>query len=251
MRMPMWFFEFGQFIGSAALTAVFFGLCSLALFPATCLIHYAYTQGGPLVAVAAVPFAYLLWGTTLCLEVVFAKRFVFFYKARPGKFPFVSWATVSWAAIGYAVLCVHTLFIQFFRSTPFMNLWLTLLGAKIGRRVNVQTTFITDWDLITIEDDAILGGDCSVVAHMLEGEAIVLAPVVIKKKALVGQAASILPGVTIGEGAMIGARSLVPKFKNCEDGSVYAGIPVQFLKKRSEIKAIEEMRREEEDAAAL
>lgn len=250
MRMPMWFFEFGLFAGSAVLTVVFFGLCSIALFPAACLVHYAFVQGGPLIAVAAVPFAYLLWGTTLCLEVVFAKRFVFFYKARPGKFPFVSWATVSWSAIGYGVLCVHTLFMQFFRSTPFMNLWLTLLGAKIGRRVNVQTTFITDWDLITIEDDAILGGDCSVVAHLVEGETIVHAPVVIKKKALVGQAASILPGVTIGERAIIGARSLVPKFKQIEDESVYAGIPVQFLKKRNELKSAEELGREKSGASA-
>ena len=238
MRMPMWIFEFGQFIGAVALSAVFFGMCGLALFPPACMIHYVYGLGGPLLAVMALPFGYLLWGTTLCLEVVFAKRFVFFYKARPGKFPFVSWPTVSWAAIGYAVLSVHTLFIQFFRSTPMMNLWLILLGAKIGRRVNIQTTFITDWDLITIEDDAILGGDCSVVAHLIEGENIVHAPVVIKKKALIGQAASILPGVTIGERATIGARSLVPKFKQIEDDSVYAGIPVQFLKHRKEIRVM-------------
>ncbi len=240
MRMPEWFFELGTFLGSAVFAVVFFGLCGLALFPAACAVHFVYVEAGPLLAVMAVPLAYLLWGTTLCLEVVFAKRFIFFYKAKPGKNAIVSWPTVSWATFGYAVLCTHTLFIQFFRGTPFLNLWLTLLGAKIGRRVTIQTTFITDWDLITLEDDAILGGDSSVVAHLVEGEAITHAPVVIKKKALVGQAASILPGVTIGEGAIVGARSLVPKYKQIEDDAVYAGIPVQFMKMRHEIKALKD-----------
>ena len=47
----------------------------------------------------------------------------------------------------------------------------------------------------------------------------------------------VLPGVTIGEGAVIGAQSLVKK--DCEPWTVYTGIPVKPLKKRPSDKILE------------
>lgn len=52
----------------------------------------------------------------------------------------------------------------------------------------------------------------------------------IKKHALIGANTVILPGVVIGDGAVVGANSLVTK--DCKPWTMYIGSPVRELKKR-------------------
>jgi len=61
--------------------------------------------------------------------------------------------------------------------------------------------------------------------------------VYIKKHAIIGANSVILPGVTIGEGAAIGANSLVTK--DCEPWKVYFGSPVKAIKLRPKEKILE------------
>lgn len=55
--------------------------------------------------------------------------------------------------------------------------------------------------------------------------------VLLQKHAIVGSGTIILPGVTIGEGAAVGALAMVTK--NCEAFGVYAGAPAKKIKQRS------------------
>lgn len=59
----------------------------------------------------------------------------------------------------------------------------------------------------------------------------------IKKHAIIGANTVILPGVTIGEGAAIGANSLVKK--DCEPWTVYAGSPAKAIKSRPKERILE------------
>ncbi len=52
----------------------------------------------------------------------------------------------------------------------------------------------------------------------------------IKKHSIIGANAVILPGVTIGEGAVVGANSLVKK--DCKPWIIYAGNPAKELRSR-------------------
>lgn len=54
--------------------------------------------------------------------------------------------------------------------------------------------------------------------------------VLIKKHAIVGTGATILPGVTLGIGVAVGAMSLVTK--DVPDWAIVAGIPAKFIKER-------------------
>jgi galactoside O-acetyltransferase len=69
------------------------------------------------------------------------------------------------------------------------------------------------------------------------------------KHSIVGANAVILPGVTIGEGAVVGANSLVTK--DCQPWTVYFGSPAKPLKPRSNERILEleaQLRRELYDA---
>ncbi|MGA2093057.1 MAG: acyltransferase [Sedimentisphaerales bacterium] len=56
------------------------------------------------------------------------------------------------------------------------------------------------------------------------------APVILKKHAIVGVGSSILPGVIMGEGSVLGAKSFLKK--STEPWSIYAGAPARKIKDR-------------------
>jgi galactoside O-acetyltransferase len=67
----------------------------------------------------------------------------------------------------------------------------------------------------------------------------------LKKHAVIGANTTIMPGVTIGEGAVIGANSFV--IRNCKPWTVYMGSPVKRLWERPKERILEletQLRRE-------
>lgn len=75
----------------------------------------------------------------------------------------------------------------------------------------------------------------SVEAAITAQEGLVTAPIVIENDSWVGTRAFIGMGVTIGEGAIVGATASV--FKDIEPWTVVGGNPAKYIKKR-EIKTI-------------
>jgi galactoside O-acetyltransferase len=59
----------------------------------------------------------------------------------------------------------------------------------------------------------------------------------IQKHVIVGANSVILPGVTIGQGAAVGANSLVSK--DCEPWTIYAGAPAKPIKRRPRERILE------------
>jgi acetyltransferase-like isoleucine patch superfamily enzyme len=86
---------------------------------------------------------------------------------------------------------------------------------------------------IIIEDDVMIAPKVSLISesHPLdpsERKALVLGKVHIKKNAWIGAAATILPGVTVGENAVVAAGAVVSK--DVPDNTVVAGVPARVIK---------------------
>jgi acetyltransferase-like isoleucine patch superfamily enzyme len=112
-------------------------------------------------------------------------------------------------------------------------------GAHIGKRVKISShTFICEG--VTIEDEVFIGHGVMFINDkyprataangQLQTEADwVCTSTLIQRKASIGSNATILCGVTVGEGAIIGAGSVVthdvPAF------TIVAGIPARILRK--------------------
>ena len=56
------------------------------------------------------------------------------------------------------------------------------------------------------------------------------AEVILKKHSIIGVGSSIMPGVILGEGSVVGAKSFVKK--STEPWSIYAGLPAKKIKAR-------------------
>ena len=69
--------------------------------------------------------------------------------------------------------------------------------------------------------------------------------VTLKRHAMVGHNVTIMPGVTIGEGATVGAKSYVTR--DCEARGIYVGIPARKIgeKSRNVLNLEQELLREE------
>jgi putative colanic acid biosynthesis acetyltransferase WcaF len=150
--------------------------------------------------------------------------------------------------------------ILFFRPSPrclhgWRRFWLRLFGARIGRgaRVYSAARIWAPWNL-EMGDHSCLGPDvdCYCVAPIRIGAhamvsqysylcaathdyehphlPLIAAPITIGEGAWVTADVFVGPGVTIGEGAVVGARSSV--FKDVEPWTVVGGSPARFIKPR-------------------
>lgn len=180
----------------------------------------------PALCVAAAA-AWFLGGLAL-LVVVPALRWTTLALGTPvGRFPFLSMGAWRWASYNALTLLVRFSFINWIRLTPFVVLYHRLMGARIGARVQINTAVVADQNLITIGDDTVIGGDVTLVCHSAERGRIVTAPVVIGRSVTVGLMAVILPGCTIGDGAVIAAGAVLSKHARVGPGEVWAGVPAR------------------------
>lgn len=83
----------------------------------------------------------------------------------------------------------------------------------VGDRVTVKCG-VQLWDGVTLEDDVFVGPNVTFTNDLQprsRNAGAKLLPTFIKQGASIGANATILPGLTIGEGAMVGAGSVVTK----------------------------------------
>jgi acetyltransferase-like isoleucine patch superfamily enzyme len=84
---------------------------------------------------------------------------------------------------------------------------------------------------LSIEDDVMISWGCSIMDrdfHAIAGDVERLAPTIIGKHAWIGCQSIILKGVRIGQGAVIGAGSVVTR--DVPDFAIAAGNPARIVK---------------------
>lgn len=104
----------------------------------------------------------------------------------------------------------------------------------IGKNVfiNHACSFL-DMGGITIEDNVLIGPKVNLITenHPLnpdERKSLICKPIVVKRNAWIGAAATILPGVTIGENAVVAAGAVVTT--DVQPNTVVGGVPAKFIK---------------------
>jgi non-ribosomal peptide synthetase-like protein len=182
-------------------------------------------------AVASTPFLYGVWGWSYCALCVIYKRLVF-YRPREGEWSLFSWPVVGWGTVGALTNWANVWFLLHWKGTPLLNLYLRAMGAHIGKRVSINTVHIYEWDLVSIGDGAILGGDCVVQGHLLEGGKMKMRPVHIGARALVGTGAKVMPGCVLGEDSVLAAGSIMKKQSTVPPREVWGGTPPRLIRAR-------------------
>lgn len=115
---------------------------------------------------------------------------------------------------------------------PFMTNFgkFTTVGKNVF--INHGCSFL-DLGSITIEDEVLIGPQVKLVTenHPLDPatrKGLITKPILIKRNAWIGAGATILPGVTVGENAVVAAGAVVTK--DVASNTVVGGIPAKFIK---------------------
>ena len=105
---------------------------------------------------------------------------------------------------------------------------------QIGTNVfiNHACSFL-DMGGITIEDEVLIGPKVNLITenHPLnpaDRKSLISKPILIKRNAWIGANATILPGVTIGENAVVAAGAVVSR--DVADNSIVGGVPAKLIK---------------------
>lgn len=112
-------------------------------------------------------------------------------------------------------------------GTPLLGPLLRLFGVRVGRRTLVDTTYLTEFDLVTIGDDVAAGTASSLQTHLFEDRVMKMGTISLRKGSSVGARAVVLYGSTVGEEAVLAPLSLVMKGETLPAQTGWAGIPAQ------------------------
>lgn len=112
--------------------------------------------------------------------------------------------------------------------------------TNFGRHINLgKHVFINhacsflDMGGITIEDHVLIGPKVNLITenhplNPVDRRTLICKPILIKRNAWIGAAATILPGVTIGENAIVAAGAVVSK--DVPHNVMVAGVPAKIIK---------------------
>lgn len=116
-----------------------------------------------------------------------------------------------------------------FLPVPLTRILYKLLGARIGPDTVIGGT-ILDPPLVEIGSNTIVGEDVLVFCHAVEGRHLSHYPVRIGSNVTVGARSILMPGVTLGDHAMVAVGSVVLKGTAIGNGEVWGGVPAKRLR---------------------
>ncbi|MGG4036333.1 acyltransferase [Paenibacillus cisolokensis] len=128
------------------------------------------------------------------------------------------------------------IFIQLARYCPSLPVknWIyrRVLGMKVGRHTSFALMVMVDVffpERIEVGDNSIIGYNTTILAHEYLIKEYRLGDVKIGSSVLIGANTTILPGVTIGDGAVVAAGSVV--HKDVAPGAFVGGNPLRELRR--------------------
>jgi non-ribosomal peptide synthetase-like protein len=188
-------------------------------------------------------FALTLPGFTVAagaflVALVLLTKWLLLGRVRAGQHPLWSCWCSRWDFL-YVVWAAYVRgSLTSFEGTPFMAWWLRAMGARIGRRVVLGTSFaqVVDPDMLEIGDDATVS--CLLQLHSFEDRVLKIAPARIGARSTVGNGAVLLYGANIGDGARVEDGSVVMKHETLLPDQYYVGCPTRPAQAPEEASAV-------------
>ena len=98
---------------------------------------------------------------------------------------------------------------------------------KVGRRVWMNTTDITEFDMVEIGKDTAMNEDCGPQTHLFEDRVMKVGRIKIGKRTSIGARSIILYDTEIGDDVKMEPLSLVMKGEKLPNKTSWGGSPVK------------------------
>ncbi|MFG2363292.1 Pls/PosA family non-ribosomal peptide synthetase [Streptomyces mirabilis] len=197
--------------------------CSAALAVLTVAALSALGVWAPLLA----GIVFLGVGVLACLTSIVAK-WLLVGRHRAGEHPL--WSGFVWrnelADTFVEVVAVPWL-AGSVPGTPLMTAWLRGLGAHIGKGAWIESYWLPETDLVTLEDATTVNRGCVLQTHLFHDRILRTDTVVLREGATLGPGGIVLPGSTVGARSTLGPASLVMAAESVPDDTRWLGNPIE------------------------
>ncbi|MFK5635807.1 Pls/PosA family non-ribosomal peptide synthetase [Ornithinimicrobium sp. LYQ103] len=112
------------------------------------------------------------------------------------------------------------------QGTVVLNVWLRMLGARIGRGVWCDTYWLPETDLVELRDGSTVNHGCVVQTHLFHDRVLSMDTVTLQAGATLGPNSVILPAATIGRHSTVGPVSLVMRGESVPSQTRWVGNPI-------------------------
>ncbi|MFS0577210.1 acyltransferase [Sporosarcina sp. 179-K 3D1 HS] len=143
--------------------------------------------------------------------------------------------------VSFLKVAKNFIVIQLARYTPFLPvknfLYRTFLKMKVGQKTSFALMVMPDImfpERIQVGDNSIIGFNTTILAHEYLIDEYRIGDVIIGDNVLIGANTTILPGVKIGDGAIVSAASLVNS--DIPPGVFAGGNPVKIIFTKEEMQ---------------
>lgn len=208
------------------LPSTFFIIVTNVLLSAVLLMYGEYSIW---FIVAIFPLLYFGAGLVASLGMV-AVKWVLMGRYRPCERPL--WSPFVWRTEAVTALLdsfAAPFFLDLLAGTPLICWYFRLLGAKIGKRVYLDTTELTEFDLVHVGDDAAVNHDCTLQTHLFEDRVMKMSTVEVGAGCHLGSMSLVLYDTKLEPGSSVDDLSLVMKGETLPANTHWAGIPGRRL----------------------
>ena len=150
-------------------------------------------------------------------------------RVTPFKGGYYTLRAAPWLLHNALFYLVRYTFLPFVTLTPFGIWFLKAMGMKIGRHAFINTEYISDPQLISVGDDAALGGSVRICAHFGGGGYLTVAPVSIGARATLGLAVTVMGDVEVGPEATVLPNSVLLPGSRVGAGETWGGVPARLI----------------------
>ncbi|MBL6991444.1 MAG: amino acid adenylation domain-containing protein [Bacteriovoracaceae bacterium] len=165
---------------------------------------------------------FILFGYPLHILISVGLKWVVIGKYRPGRYPLWSMYYLRWwlatriqASTGIGGLV----------GTPLYNIYLRLMGAKVGKDSIINSSEIGCYDLIEIGSNTCIGAGSQIYGSRVEDGMLVVAGVIIGDNCFVGDHCCLALNSKMGNDSNLEDLSLLPDNAKTQEGTSYAGSP--------------------------
>lgn len=158
------------------------------------------------------------------LSAILMRIILAIWPLRPGSYPWKEAHASYWKFFALTYMFGRGALLPF---TPdlFKPLMTKLYGAKIGKGV-AMGGFMNEPPFVSIGDYSIIGQYSVISPHAITSGKLILNHIIIGDRVTIGVGAVLMPGVEIGDDAMVMPNTFVPMNAKILPGEVWGGNPM-------------------------
>lgn len=197
------------------------------------IAYVGYSHIGAVYTLLMLPAFYLFMFALPSLLLTAFLKWSLIGRYKPAEWPL--WSLNVWlseAVTSTWETTTEPLLASLLVGTPYLAWCFRLLGVTIGARVTLLSSDITEYDCVTIGDEAVINTRCGAQTHLFEDRVMKIGRVSFGKRACVKPYSICLPGSAVSDAAQLGCLSLVMKGESLPPNTAWEGAPVVPRAKR-------------------